>query len=97
MARTRAKKADVLFMITKEWIEERLIGGVCEATGLPLDIGLIKGPYAPSLDRIEPSAGYTPDNCRMTITAFNLGKNRWPDDVLAHWAKAFLQQHDSAH
>jgi hypothetical protein len=53
------------------------------------------GPFSPSVDRIEPSLGYVEGNVRMTITAFNLGKNRWSDDVLLHWARALIKQHDS--
>lgn len=85
--------------LTAEWAIEKLLAGNCEGTGLPFtfDVGSGHQPFAPSIDRIDSALGYTPDNCRMVITAFNHGRNEWSDDVLATWARAFLKQYDSTH
>lgn len=98
-ARYRAVKYDRPITITPEWVLERLIAGHCEATGFPFTFDVGKGhqPYTPSIDRVDSALGYTPENCRVVITAFNHGRNQWSDDILAGWARAFLKQYDSAH
>jgi len=37
-------------------------------------------PYAPSIDRIDPSLGYVPDNCRIVCQRYNLWKGQAADD-----------------
>jgi hypothetical protein len=98
-AKERADKAQTAYSLTEAWIQERLEVGVCEATGLPIDMNArgTMSAFSPTIDRIVPELGYVPANCRLTIAAFNTGKNRWSDDVLAVWARAFLKQYDSAH
>lgn len=100
-ARLRAKATGQLFTITEEWVTERLERGVCPMTGIPFVMTRGEGrqAYAPSLDRIDPSVGYTPENARLIISAVNLAKNVWSDDTLYEWAEALLahRQHESAH
>lgn len=71
--RSRAKQRGVPFSLTKEWAEERWTGK-CEITGLPFDLGMSgSGPNtrSPSIDRIDPSKGYYPDNCRIVLHCVN--------------------------
>ena len=37
-------------------------------------------PYAPSLDRIDPKRGYTPDNVRLVVFAINTMLLDWGAD-----------------
>jgi len=37
-------------------------------------------PLTPSLDRLDPSLGYTPENTRVVSYFVNVSKNAWPDD-----------------
>lgn len=37
-------------------------------------------PLTPSLDRIDPSAGYTPSNTRVVSYFANVSKNAWPEE-----------------
>lgn len=63
IAKLRAKKNGVPFTITKADI---VIPDVCPALGIPLYRG-VRGQCdnAPSLDRVDNSLGYTPDNVRV--------------------------------
>lgn len=75
-ARRAAKNAGVDFDLDRDWFEVRLAAGVCEMSGLPFDlrekIGLGgRGPNSASVDRKDPSGGYTKANCRMVLWWIN--------------------------
>ena len=36
--------------------------------------------FAPSIDRIDSSKGYTPDNIQIVCCAYNMGKKNMSDD-----------------
>src|SRR5579872_2900815 len=83
--RTTCKKKHLPSNLTKEWILERLERGVCEVTGLPFDLsktGTRQNPFAPSLDRKNPHAGYTTDNVQVVVWIYNAKQNFTHDDVL---------------
>ena len=74
-AKTRAKKKGIKCSITSEEIEEKLNHALCEKTGIPFDFSS-KGDgsrsiYAPTIDRIDPSLGYTSTNTQVVIMAYN--------------------------
>ncbi len=97
-SRSRAKLAGLEFTLTHEWIEGKLQGGVCEATGLPFsfEIGQAKqhNPWSPSIDRIDSSKGYTLDNCQLVVWAYNVAKHAWPAEVVLKMAEALLARKD---
>ena len=83
----KARKGKVLeFTITEEWISDHLKPMVCEATGVPLQYPPLDGariPFRPSIDKIDPLKGYTPENCQVVCWMYNLAKNRFTnEDVL---------------
>lgn len=84
-AKRRSKKHNIECTITVEWIQERLDRGVCEATGIRFIIEGGKGhgtnPNAPSVDRRDSTLGYTPENTRVVILAFNMACGTWGEDV----------------
>jgi len=79
--RIRAERKHISFSLSYEWLFERFERGVCEATGLPLDLApRLPGqasPWGPSIDRTNPSLGYTPDNCKVVCWAYNTAKGTW--------------------
>ena len=95
-ARQRALKSGIPFTITREWLDPKVAAGRCEYTNLHLDLepikGLTKNPFAPSLDRIDNSLGYTPENTRLVAAVLNYAKNEWNDTVLAMFCIAFLRK-----
>lgn len=55
--------------------------GRCEVSGLPFNFEVHgkRRPFAPSIDRIDSSVGYTPTNSRLVCFAVNVGMNCWGD------------------
>ena len=99
-ARHRAEKKQIAFDIDAQflmklyWKQE----GKCALTGLPFRFeweGSRVNPYRPSVDRVTQSQGYVEDNVRLVLTAANLMRREWPDEVffvvcraaLARWGK----------
>ena len=90
----RARKLGLPCTLTKEWIEERLKGGVCEITGVKFDFkSLGKGmrKYAPSLDRQNPKQGYTEENTRVVVWIYNLWKSTYSDNEVVEFAKIVVE------
>jgi hypothetical protein len=89
--RQRAKKEGLEFDLDKDWIEKRINHGCCEETGIPFKRLEYKrngqgrrGPWVPSIDRIDNAKGYTKSNCRVVVWMLNLMKSNWTDsDVQA--------------
>ena len=104
-ARLRSRKANVPFTITKAWVLERLERGVSELTGLPLVFEqhdrYSQHPAAPSLDRIDPSKGYTEDNTMVVCWAENCIMSQYPMEIVRVYCGAILKstkgEHDGSH
>jgi hypothetical protein len=76
-AKQRANGAGLPCTITLDWVTERIAAGVCAATSLPFDLegsGAPARPFTPSLDRIDPSQGYTPENTQVVAWVYNRAK-----------------------
>lgn len=101
-AKTRAKNKNLDFTITKKWIKDKLLLGTCEATGFKFIYTMYGdlnkdtcNSYAPSLDRIDPTKGYTVDNVQVTILAFNKFKSDMVQHEVIAIAKAIIAYHIS--
>lgn len=87
-AKGRAKDKERDFSITLDWLlaKARRQGFRCELTGVRFfseyDGPANRNPYAPSLDKIDPRGGYTPDNTRILCVAANIMLQDWGEDVL---------------
>jgi hypothetical protein len=94
-AQTRSKEKNLPILITKLWIENKLSIGVCELTGIPFDFykkeKVSKNPYAPSLDRINSSKGYTKTNTRVVLSAVNDALNQYEDKTMLPILKAMVK------
>ncbi len=60
--------------------------GRCALSGIPFDlrvvgVGQARRPFAPSLDRVDASGGYTRDNTRLVCQAVNFALNAFGEDV----------------
>lgn len=98
-AKCRASTKNLDFDLDESWLAEKL-KKQCEVTGLsfsflPPEVGHSKNPYSPSIDRIDNKLGYTKDNCRLVIWAFNVAKQEWNEDVLYSWSVIFVNEYES--
>jgi hypothetical protein len=67
-ARERAGRAGLKFALTTEDIE---IPDICPVLAIPIVVGGSRSGNSPSLDRIVPNDGYTPDNVRVISSKAN--------------------------
>jgi hypothetical protein len=87
MQRARARGLPVdpdLVALTFELFEAQ--GARCGLTGIGFDLrvvgcGQARRPFAPSLHRIDSSAGYTRDNTRLVCQAVNFALNAYGEDM----------------
>jgi len=93
-AKDRSKKQGIEFDLTLEWILERWTG-FCELTGLPFKLEVNKRDrYSPSIDRIDPTKGYTQENCRLVLWAINTFKGDGDDKTMFDIATALIAYRD---
>ncbi len=95
-AKSRARKRglefeDDLFALALKLYSVQ--GGCCALTGVPFNLrevgsGAAKRPFAPSLDRIDPTSGYTRENIRLVCQVVNFALNSYGEDVFLEIAVA---------
>jgi len=97
-AKTRAKNLGLDFDLTKEFIYKKLDIGICEYTGLKIDMRMnLSGRLAlsPSLERKIPSRGYTQKNVILACWAMNAFKSSHTIQEIIPIAKAFLLKQET--
>lgn len=88
-AQSRAKAKNLEFDLTREFILGKLEKGVCEVTGVPLDLsGGGRKPLTPSLDKIDPMKGYTQDNVQLVSFIYNVAKGDWKHEDVLDFARS---------
>lgn len=92
-AKYRASDRGLEFTLTSEFVRELMAKGCCQVTGIPFVFSRRPGrnngrsgnrrPFAPSLDRKDPSQGYTPENVQLVVWIYNMAKSDWGhEDVM---------------
>ena len=82
-----------------DWVADRLAMGVCETSGLPFHYGDSDShvhPLRPSLDKVIPSLGYTPENTRLTCYIYNHAKSDHGEELLLMLARALVDRYGEA-
>ena len=75
--------------------------GRCAKTGIKFEatesqgIGRNSTPWAPSIDQIIPSNGYTKDNIQLVCVMYNFCKHTWDESEILVFAKAVLETKSS--
>ena len=84
-ARTRGLPFDLTLEDVQAMAEAQ--DGVCAVTGMRFSLRKpkrgIKKPWAPSIDRIDSSLGYSPENCRIVTIFANIAMSDWGDWVIS--------------
>jgi hypothetical protein len=98
-ARTGAIKRGIGFDLPLDYAEILFLRqhGRCAVTRIPFHRqrfpgAFVKYPFAPSIDRILSSGGYTQDNARLVCAAANFGMGQWGEELfltLARYAVAY--------
>jgi hypothetical protein len=90
-SKQNALEKGLYFDLDENWLVE-LLSKKCQVTGIPFHItpDKIMDPYAPSIDRIDSTKGYTKDNCKLVIWAFNRAKGKYTETVLYKILKRFI-------
>lgn len=87
LAKDRARRRGIPFTLTMEWVRERIEAGTCELSGLPFSLS---GEFVPSIDRIDASQGYTPENCRIVAHYVNRAINQFGEKLFERVAVKYL-------
>lgn len=91
-ARRRAKKKGIPYALGIPILRMKYIlqEGLCAVTKIPLKLRShregIAHPHAISLDRIDNTKGYTPENTRLVTWQYNSAKGIWSDEALLEFA-----------
>jgi hypothetical protein len=100
-ARSNAKRKNLPFDLTPEFLETLWQNGRCAVTGFQFNLqrfdkALVKHPFAPSIDRKHSAGGYTKENVRLVCVAVNFGMGQWGDEVFIQLAQAAMEQEKAA-
>ena len=103
-AKIRAKKLKLPFELDAEWLQDQYDkqNKCCLLTGIELvfetNFGCKKGPhpFSPSLDRINPTEGYTKENTRLVCTLINMAMNKYGEQTFVEMATAYFSHHGTA-
>jgi hypothetical protein len=85
--RQRSKKRGQAFDLCLDDIFMRISNGLCEATGIALDLENIGSAFGPSIDQIEPGGGYTQDNVMVVAMIYNSMKQDYTSEQVCHFVE----------
>lgn len=85
-AQTRAAKAKIDFELKKNDV---IVPALCPVFEVPMERGT---PYAPSLDRIDPTKGYLKDNIQVISRKANTMKSNASAEELRKFANWIINQ-----
>lgn len=84
--KAQAKKINLPFDLDLDWFKAEMAKGVCSVSGIPFVLPRYqpgargkRGPWTPSVDRIDNTKGYVKGNARLVIWIYNLAKSDYPE------------------
>lgn len=88
----RAKEKDLRFELSVSWYLEQF-EKPCAISGLPFDLTAEGRDWSPSVDRIDPTQGYTQSNCRLVLNCINMFKGTLSDDDIYYISKKIVNKY----
>ncbi len=79
---------------SSSFIEEKILNGFCEVTGIPFDLDTkkssshTKSPWVPSLDRIDNSKPYSKDNIQLVVFMYNVCKSEFRHEDVVKFCRS---------
>lgn len=95
-SKDRATRKGIENTLTVEFIADKL-RKPCPRTGMAFSLGKTGSNYTsrdirtPSIDKIDPSKGYTEDNVQIVCWGYNVAKQRWTDKELIEFWKQVIE------
>jgi hypothetical protein len=93
-ARNRALKAGIEFTLTFDDVYPTVAKGTCQVTGIAFDLSTHPKhrthPFAPSIDRIDSSKGYTTENIRIVCWWLNCACGVWGLETILPGMRAIV-------
>jgi hypothetical protein len=97
-ARSRAIKKHIEFNIDLEYLDElwKLQQGLCAITKIKMTHSILQGKLKTnlSIDKINPSLGYTKDNIQLVCNIINVMKSDMSMNDLKYFCKLIIQQNE---
>lgn len=90
-ARRRSLDYQIACELTVDWIVQKIEQGVCPATGHRFSLEP-RSPWRPSIDRLEPSRGYVPDNCQVVCCIYNFAKHSYQHSDVLELARSLVSK-----
>lgn len=84
------------------WIEEKILLGRCEATGIPFDLMDRRGgshasnPWVPSIDRIDSTKPYSKDNVQIVVYMYNVCKSEFSHNDVVRFCRMLVLEENNA-
>lgn len=98
-AKGRARKKQIEYDLDFDFLKGLFINqeSKCSLTGIKFCLNLQNktktvNPLSPSLDRIDPSGGYTKDNVRLILSCVNIALNQFGEEFFTQWATEFVSR-----
>lgn len=85
-----------------EWIEGKILGGICEVTGIPFNLSENRGgihaanPWVPSIDRIDSSKPYLKGNVQIVVYMYNVCKSEFLHEDVVMFCKMLISESRNA-
>ena len=93
-----AQKTGLDFDLDLDWFKKNLKGMKCAASGLDFVMPVYepnargkRGPWTPSVDRIDNSKGYVKENCRLVVWMYNLAKSNYKENEMYKLCNAVIK------
>lgn len=105
-AQRYARKNKLSFDLDVEWIENKLIAGLCEVSGIPFTFTSLKtgkggmgsqNPFGPTLDRTISVKGYLKSNVKIVIWMYHSTKQNVSHETVMQFCRALVRKEATPH